>query len=315
VNEYLSNSYAESYDARYAEGGYMDGWEPAKKRRVQEIIRQLQLPITGRALDFGCGRGVFTVVLQEALPGWEIVGSDFSAKAIELARQAHPELHFHTPESLELQPGSFDLVFTHHVLEHVTDLRAALDDMNEMVKPEGHMVHTLPCGNPGSFEYDLCLLRRNGINEAAEGRFYYEDPGHVRRLTTAQLDEHLSSYGFQRRLAYFMNQRWGALDFMTRSVPSVIHDVADPSDAVDSGAARTLRRLRTRLRIVAFIRNPVPVVGRRKPALALRALLYPCTLALNAWFSRKVEAEWAARKSDPRGSEMFLAYSRVSAQR
>jgi trans-aconitate methyltransferase len=87
------------YDDRYAQG-YMEEWSEEKKRRIAEVVSALRLPTRGRALDFGCGNGVLTDVLRRALPpGWEVVGTDLSAVALENARSLHPgctfaEAHF-----------------------------------------------------------------------------------------------------------------------------------------------------------------------------------------------------------------------------
>ena len=52
------------YENRY-EKGYMDEWPIDKKQRVLEIINVLNLPENGVALDFGCGNGVFTDVINK----------------------------------------------------------------------------------------------------------------------------------------------------------------------------------------------------------------------------------------------------------
>src|SRR5262245_28320071 len=72
------------YDDRYVEG-YMDDWPDSKKRRVARLLSQLQLGTHGRALDFGCGQGVFTGVLRTSLPQWQIVGAEVSPVALRLA--------------------------------------------------------------------------------------------------------------------------------------------------------------------------------------------------------------------------------------
>src|SRR5215471_12054582 len=112
----------------------MSDWEPEKKARVHAFLTELGLPETGRALDFGCGTGVFTAVLRDVLPHWEIVGSDFSRKALELAARAHPAETFLLPDDPMLRSQPFDLLFTHHVIEHVTDLDATLADMSGLLE-------------------------------------------------------------------------------------------------------------------------------------------------------------------------------------
>src|SRR5688572_28700533 len=77
------------YDERSA-AGYMEDWPAWKKRRVASFIRELNLPQTGRALDFGCGQGVFTEVLRQTLPGWRVSGTDLSSEALQAARKRFP---------------------------------------------------------------------------------------------------------------------------------------------------------------------------------------------------------------------------------
>ena len=59
---YNKETTVEFYQDRYAQG-YMDEWPSEKKQRIFEIIRALQLPDTGEALDFGCGNGVLTEIV------------------------------------------------------------------------------------------------------------------------------------------------------------------------------------------------------------------------------------------------------------
>ena len=75
---------ADYYDRRF-KAGYMQDWPPEKVRRVRRFVENLRLPATGRALDFGCGAGLFTSALVDALPGWSITGVDITATALDAA--------------------------------------------------------------------------------------------------------------------------------------------------------------------------------------------------------------------------------------
>ncbi len=306
MNEFLANSTVEAYDARF-QSGYMQGWEPAKRQRVAEFLSGLELPATGRALDFGCGTGFFTGVLAEVLPGWEVMGSDFSPVAVGQATAMRPGLRFVVPDALD---GAFDLLFTHHVLEHVADLHAVMAELDRRGTPQAVMVHVLPCGNAGSFEHGLAASVRDGISARAEGRFYFEEEGHVRRLTSAQLDDLVAPYGFTQVDARYLNHTWQSYDFITRSLPQVIDQIANPAIAADSRARRRLRRLRLTFRTVAFARNPSATLGRSTPGRAANRALRPLSQAANRWFEHKTDQEWQQRKRDPAGGEMMVAYRR-----
>ncbi len=83
------------YDARYMEG-YMEEWDDSKKMKVREIISSLGLPETGKALDFGCGNGVFTNILKQCLPQWDVFGVEISPTAVANAKQRFPNCRFYS---------------------------------------------------------------------------------------------------------------------------------------------------------------------------------------------------------------------------
>ena len=56
-------------------------------------------------------------------------------------------------EGLEFDAGSFDRVIAIHVLEHVLDLPAALDEIDRLLKPGGVLSVVLPC--EGGVTYSL----------------------------------------------------------------------------------------------------------------------------------------------------------------
>jgi trans-aconitate methyltransferase len=307
----------EFYEERY-EGGYMDEWPPERKRRLIEIIRGLPLPERGDALDFGCGNGVLTEVVRQALPEWNVFGTDLSATAVQNARRRYPRCTFLEAEELEKK---FDMVFSHHVLEHVFDLEAVMGQINACLKARGSMLHILPCGNEGSFEHRVCLLRHDGINEKLEGRFFFEDEGHVRRLTTERLSAVCSPHGFELTREFYANHHDGAIEWITNSKPSFVRMFTDPKQAVDADAARKLKGMRRKLGLLVVLRLPArlltEVVGnprRRTPvhllALLASAPLLPLCIAVDRYWKRRAATEWTTRKTEPSGSAMTLFFSR-----
>ena len=83
----------EFYKERY-EKGYIDEWPIEKKRKIFEVIQELQLPAIGEALDFGCGNGVLTEIIRQALPSWAIYGTDIIKKAVKNATIRYPNCTF-----------------------------------------------------------------------------------------------------------------------------------------------------------------------------------------------------------------------------
>ena len=105
------------YTERY-EAGYMQQWPSRKLARVAAFVEKQQLPPAGTFLDFGCGTGVFTELLQGLLPQWQASGVDIVDVALRKARERAPAARFCSIEELG-DHARFDLVFSHHVLEHV----------------------------------------------------------------------------------------------------------------------------------------------------------------------------------------------------
>ncbi len=108
------------YNERY-QSGYMYEWPLEKKKRISEVIRALDLPKLGEALDFGCGNGIFTEVIRLALPDWQVYGVDFSSVAIQGAKAQFPDCTFFTPADKDLMNKKFDFLFTHHCLNAYTN--------------------------------------------------------------------------------------------------------------------------------------------------------------------------------------------------
>lgn len=316
---------SEFYDDRYSRD-YMRDWPRRTKRRLHQVVRDLAehtpLPSKGRALDFGCGRGVLTEVLRDALPGWDIFGTDLSDVALGMARSRVRGCTFVNGDDPALFEKPFDFVFSHHVLEHVSALQPAFTAFSQWVRPGGAMLHVLPCGNAGSLEHSVAFACRDGIDPLLGNRFFYEDPGHVRRLTSGELNEELSAYGFTPLLTQFNNHYHGAIEWMTAGNIGFLVDILNPSRAQSEEGMSFLRRLRRKLGALAILRWPairlrslrgqgLSFSSETLQAVAVLPTL-PLSLPVDLVCRRRAAREWQLRRSDPSGSEMFAAYRRVA---
>lgn len=307
------------YDQRYARG-YMDDWPARRLERVREQIAALTLPRRGTAIDFGCGNGTFTAVLRDALPGWRIVGLDISPVALEHARRTVSGCRFHpideppadapgpqppgAPACAAVEPHSVNFLFTHHVLEHVLDLDYTWERMNALMCASSCMLHVLPCGNPGSLEHELCRRRTDGIGP--NGRHFYEDPGHLRRLRTQELSALAARFGYRLTQACYSYHRAEALDWLSGNGMRFVLDLCDPSKAIDARSRGELLRLRRQLLWMAAVKRVARGDGLWTRPLARWA---------RAWAQRWARAgqhEWQQMRAQPDGSEMMLAFERGS---
>lgn len=306
------------YEKRYEQGGYMDEWPQEKLDRVREIVRGLPLPERGDALDFGCGNGVFTEILREALPNWTVYGADISEVAVRNAQQRYPQCKFFVSDLDNPTQQKFDFVFSHHVLEHVFDIRKTIAEIRFLIKPGGSTMHVFPCGNEGSFEYNICQLRTDGINPNMENRFFFEDEGHVRRLTTDQTSAYMAEAGLELELDYYSNQHYGALDWISGMSVDFIQQFTDPSKAKGDKAKTELLNLRAQLLHLRdqkqLARDPkaewMRIINSFKVIVksSIKLLKYPLAKRKVDQLKAAKQAEWKQAGRKRNGSEMYLFY-------
>jgi SAM-dependent methyltransferase len=87
------------------------------------MYRHLRESGAKRVLDAGCGEGIVYRAMRERGYDGQWVGFDFSRAAVEMARRGSPEAAWIHASAYELPfaDGSFDLLFSSQVLEHLPD--------------------------------------------------------------------------------------------------------------------------------------------------------------------------------------------------
>ncbi len=307
------------YDQRYLDG-YMEEWDFAKKLKVKEVILQLGLPNQGFALDFGCGNGVFTNIIKEVLPEWEVYGVEISQIAVNNAAAKFTNCHFFQADDSLKHLKKFDFVFSHHVLEHVQDMNEAISVINGYLKPKASQLHILPCGNEGSLEHQICMYHKNGIEFDKENRFFFEEPGHLRRLTTNDLSQLMHVFGFQLLKEYYTNQYDGAVNWITKSSPRFVKKLTNPANGKDDNSVQALQGLRKKLLPLTYVQFPYSKFWMIKSKwhksfidfIKLAFLYIPSVISKFTFdkLDKLAVEEWQHRKTDRAGSEMFLFFKR-----
>lgn len=314
-----SQEFIDYYDNLY-NSGYMDEWEASKKSRILEFLDSIKLPKNGRILDFGCGTGVFTNLLKSKFPDCEVVGCEITNIAIKIARQKYKNCVFLTNDEVLSLKDSFDFVFTHHVLEHVPSIEITLKEISDVCKSEAFVLHILPCGNSHSYEYNLTKRVRNGIDRNIGNRFFYEDPGHLRRLTSDELTQEMNHHRFKITSSYFANQYYGAISWITKSNFSNIFSLTDfrKATSVFNGCYLFIQRLKLSfIYIISFAPKYFLVSLNAKPKklkhiLFIIFFLLPFILCYPFYKYVEIKSanEWTNYKEKVNGSEMYLLYIR-----
>jgi SAM-dependent methyltransferase len=93
-----------------------------------------------RILDLGCGAGS----LRAQLAGLNVTGVDVDPK--ELARNTDLSGVCAESHRLPFASGSFDLVISHHSLEHFPDAVGAIREIRRVLKPQGRLFVSVPDG-------------------------------------------------------------------------------------------------------------------------------------------------------------------------
>ena len=306
------------YDQRYSHG-YMGHWSVFEKRRIFDLVKELNLPSRGKALDFGCGRGIFTAVIREALPGWEVFGCDISSEAIAAASSQNKEIKFFVLGDPELAGLKFDFIHSHHMLEHTYNVQVTAKEIVALAAPVCAMMHSLPCNHPGSLEYIVSNQMKNGINDKT-GTFFFEDQAHLRRLSVDQTSALFLHDGFVVYKDYYANQYYGALKWIAESELGLILNFTNSSNAANPAQPISLFRLRNKLIFFwfcTFAATAFQAADRGKYFYLKKflqafsfILFFWIALPARSWLVRNAVKEWKEERTKKNGTDMFLLLKR-----
>jgi 2-polyprenyl-6-hydroxyphenyl methylase/3-demethylubiquinone-9 3-methyltransferase len=140
------------------------------------------------ALDVGCGVGTFT--FEAARWCRSATGIDASAEMVRKAREAAevPNVEFQRADIEGISSPPVGLVLCSSVLEYVPDFDAALQVLQGLVAPDGHLIVSMP--NPGTAvrTFERALYRVTGR------------PSYMRHVRNTQSLEELTALLPQLRL-------------------------------------------------------------------------------------------------------------------
>jgi SAM-dependent methyltransferase len=162
------------------------GWEPeeflatgeTEVAAMLEVAARLGLPARReRALDFGCGPGRLTRALAARFR--KAVGVDIAQGMVETARRLNDDVPNATfvrngrPDLRLFEAGSFDLVYSNIVLQHLPRralVEAYVREFLRVARPDGVVVFSVPDSIALPYRLQLgrrayAALRRVGVSE------------------------------------------------------------------------------------------------------------------------------------------------------
>lgn len=116
-------------------------WRAGQERRFDMVRKTLVLE-GKRVLDMGCGVGMYTAAFARHTP--HAFGVEVEAERACAAHRRVPRIVQGLGEALPYADASFDVVFSHEVLEHVTDDRVCAAEMVRVARPGGYVVVFVP---------------------------------------------------------------------------------------------------------------------------------------------------------------------------
>jgi SAM-dependent methyltransferase len=119
-------------------------FEYYRSAKVIAFLERAGVTVHGRVLDAGCGGGGMPLSLAEEASA--VVGIDpverFHDAGVRLGRERGlRNLHFALADGMALpfRDGTFDLVLSHAVIEHVADAPLYLRECARVLRPRGHV--------------------------------------------------------------------------------------------------------------------------------------------------------------------------------
>lgn len=131
-------------DNKTATGGGLATWDADRLRQTaQDLAHYLPHPDT-RILDIGCANGGLLQALRD-LGYHNLCGIDPAPVCVAQAAQASGAITYAGSLSqIPAEAGVFDLIILSHVLEHIRDLRPALDSVRPFLMPKASLYIETP---------------------------------------------------------------------------------------------------------------------------------------------------------------------------
>lgn len=97
---------------------------------------------TNKLLDIGCGIGYFLEVAKQR--GWEVYGTEFSDKAVEICKEKGINMFQGALTKDTYNENEFDIITTFEVIEHISNPHEIMQYIPLFLRPKGLFYLTTP---------------------------------------------------------------------------------------------------------------------------------------------------------------------------
>lgn len=202
-------------------------------RVVSVVLRHVDASRPLRVLDLGCGTGLNTLALADALPHAAVTGVDLSAASIaqgEASRRRHPaggRVTFTAANYLQFLGGPFDVIVSDTVLYAIPVPDEALFGKIEGdLAPGGLLAYTMPTDAIGNrlvvgLRWVLKRLRGRGTDAALQAIGRALHGGHDEALLRQRVpDMYVVPDRYDSRALHAqLRERWGFEVLATEELP------------------------------------------------------------------------------------------------
>jgi len=166
---------------------------PSVRSYAQSIMdAPSRAEVTPRAFDLECGSGATANMLAKL--GFDVTGIDTSESGIALARSAYPACRFEVAsayDDLAGRFGSYHLVVSLEVIEHLYDPRRFVRAVHDLLGPGGTAIISTPYHG---YLKNLALAVTGKLDDHFTALW---DGGHIKFFSIATLRELLTEAGLQ----------------------------------------------------------------------------------------------------------------------
>lgn len=193
-----------------------------------EIVREY-LRASGRGLDVGCGDGTLAAVLLSEAGAVRWTGVDIDLADAQLAAQqgVYETVYTASAAAVPEPDGSFDVIFSNSVLEHIGPLDDVLDEIRRVLRPGGRLVFTVPSDGFRRQLWWPRVLRAAGAHGPADRYVAALDRrvAHVNYLSEAAWRDRLRRHGLHMAVCvpYLSRRTIGAWETVANATGGVAY--------------------------------------------------------------------------------------------